>query len=302
VNVLAIVVAPGLATIQDGGRPGYSDVGVPVAGAWHRGRYQLAARLLADRADDSVPVIELLAGELWLDLRSPVDVVVVGRSVATADGRPLPIGTVAHLSAGNRLRVHWAGPGPTYVGIAGWRPPRVLGSCSTDTFSRLGGAVLAVGDLLEGVAQAGETSRVGRFHREEPAVTGRIRVIRADHPLATAVVDRKWTVIAQSRSGTRLRSAGWLARADTIASIPVVAGAIQLTPDGEAIVLGPDGGLTGGYPVVGVVASIDRDRLSLLSVTDEVGFAFCDVRAAAVAFEAAGQSLARAVIDPSTLE
>jgi allophanate hydrolase subunit 2 len=81
----------------------------------------------------------------------------------------------------------------------------------------------------------------------------------------------------------------------------MVPGAIQLTPGGEAIVLGPDGGLTGGYPVVAVVASVDLDRVSLLALGDEVDFRAIDVEQAATARLAAVTGLRRALAHPADL-
>ena len=82
-----------------------------------------------------------------------------------------------------------------------------------------------------------------------------------------------------------------------VASAPMVVGAIQLTPSGEAIILGPDGGLTGGYPVVGVVATVDLDRVCLLRPGDRVRFRVVGVDDAALAHgqraERLGRSLTR---------
>lgn len=47
-------------------------------------------------------------------------------------------------------------------------------------------------------------------------------------------------------------------------SFGVVPGAIQLTPSGQPIVLMPDGGVTGGYPVLAVVISADLPALGQL--------------------------------------
>ena len=46
------------------------------------------------------------------------------------------------------------------------------------------------------------------------------------------------------------------------ATAPMVRGAIQVTPSGEPVVLGPDHPTTGGYPVVGVVIAADQGRLA----------------------------------------
>jgi allophanate hydrolase subunit 2 len=297
-TVLARVQSVGLATVQDGGRPGYADAGVPVSGAWHRGRYETVGRLLTGGADASVPAIELIAGELVLRMTRDVVVVVVGPALATIDGRRLATGAVVEVPASAALRVLWRGPGPVYVTLDGWSPERVLGSCATDTFSRLGADPLTAGVELTGRTGSPSRARVGWFQRTEPPTSGPIRVIATGHARAEDFAARRWTVVSQSRSGTRLRSGGWLPPVQSIPSMPMLPGAIQLSADGEAIVLGPDGGLTGGYPVVGVIASVDRDRAGLLSPGDDVAFALWQVGAAAAADSARPPT---AIVDPATL-
>ena len=53
----------------------------------------------------------------------------------------------------------------------------------------------------------------------------------------------------------------------------MVVGAIQLTPSGQPLVLMPDGGVTGGYPVLAIVASSDRTLLGQLVPGAEIRFA-----------------------------
>ena len=55
-------------------------------------------------------------------------------------------------------------------------------------------------------------------------------------------------------------------------SAPMVRGAIQATPSGQLVVLGPDHPTTGGYPVVAVVAESDLGRLLARRPGAEVRF------------------------------
>jgi allophanate hydrolase subunit 2 len=110
-----------------------------------------------------------------------------------------------------------------------------------------------------------------------------------------------WEVTSAARSGVRLRTAVVRAPRESIASQPMVPGAVQLAPSGEAIVLGPDGALTGGYPVVCVVASVDADRVSILRPGDDVAFAPVGVDEAARAYRARMTEARRAVVHPTDL-
>jgi allophanate hydrolase subunit 2 len=47
-----------------------------------------------------------------------------------------------------------------------------------------------------------------------------------------------------------------------LASFPVVTGSVQITPSSELVVLGPDAGVSGGYPVLGVARRKGLDELA----------------------------------------
>jgi antagonist of KipI len=52
-------------------------------------------------------------------------------------------------------------------------------------------------------------------------------------------------------------------------------GVLQLPPDGHPILLLADHQTTGGYPVIGVVASVERTRLAQLKPGDSLRFVPC---------------------------
>jgi allophanate hydrolase subunit 2 len=298
-DVIAVVEAVGIATVQDGGRHGHASVGVPVSGALHRLRYRTATALLAGRVDDRMPAVEILAGDLGLRVGHDTALGVVGPARVTIDGRATANGTVVLARAGSRVRVTVDGPGPAYAVIDGWQAPSTLGSAATDTFSRLGPAPLRAGDRLPG-RRPTASDRIGVFHRRRLEEGGPIRVVACGDPGLADFVARRWAVASTARSGVRL-GGGPPHAVGSIPSMPMVIGAIQLTPSGEAIVLGPDGGLTGGYPVVAVVASVDLDRLSLLRSGDTVAFRSVDVDEAARAHAAASLAEERALAHPAHL-
>jgi allophanate hydrolase subunit 2 len=76
----------------------------------------------------------------------------------------------------------------------------------------------------------------------------------------------RWTVLPVSdRSGLRLSGPRISRRDGDLPSEGVVPGGIQVPGDGIPIVLGPDAGVTGGYPVVAVVVDADLDTLGQLA-------------------------------------
>lgn len=74
-----------------------------------------------------------------------------------------------------------------------------------------------------------------------------------------------------SRMGLRLEGSVQSHRHD-LPSEPCVPGAVQVTPDGTLIVLGPDGPTLGGYPKPIVVISADLPRVGQLSPGAPISF------------------------------
>jgi allophanate hydrolase subunit 2 len=61
-------------------------------------------------------------------------------------------------------------------------------------------------------------------------------------------------------------------RVDELPSEPCVFGSIQVTSAGSPVVLGPDHPVTGGYPVIAVVAARHLDRLAQLRPGETLRF------------------------------
>ena len=72
-----------------------------------------------------------------------------------------------------------------------------------------------------------------------------------------------------ARSGVRLStktsSFKNLEKFSNLGSLPVFPGVVQITPAEEIIILGPDSGVTGGYPILGYVPDSHMHLLSRLS-------------------------------------
>jgi allophanate hydrolase subunit 2 len=96
------------------------------------------------------------------------------------------------------------------------------------------------------------------------------------------LLDTNWEVDPHSdRSGVRLRERANGRAASTadagssvpgILSMPMVWGAIEVPPGGSPICLLADHPTVGGYPVVGVVASVDLPVLGQLAPSTSVTF------------------------------
>ncbi len=304
------VVEPGfLTTVQDGGRPDWTHLGVPVGGACDP--WSLAvANLLVGNAPGAATLEMTIVGPT-LDIHEDVVAAVAGANL----GGPRP-GRAIRLRAGERL----AFPGSAstvegaraYLAIAGGIDvPEVLGSRSTGLGAGLGGYegralragdVLHIGDGRPGVggdAVWPMTDREPQAPGTEPA----LRVVRGPAAgggrLAALLADR-WTVAAGSdRVGIRLEGPPITAfDVGAVLSHGVTFGAIQLPPDGAPIVLLADGQTTGGYPVPAIVITADRPRLGQLRPGVAVAFeeVSLDVARAALLGQAAALEKGAAIV------
>jgi biotin-dependent carboxylase-like uncharacterized protein len=123
-----------------------------------------------------------------------------------------------------------------------------------------------------------------------PAASGPDGAARLAELLATA-----WFVTGEyDRRGLRLDAESPIRLPPDLErpSQGVVPGAIQLTTSGQPIVLMPDAGTTGGYPVIAIVTSADLGILGQLSAGSPVRFKRIDADAATAAAVALEQLLA----------
>ncbi len=276
------VLAPGLlTTVQDVGRPGHRDEGVPLSGACDPVSMAVANRLAGN--PPGAPVLEctLLGPDLLV--LSDVTIAIAGADLgATAQpsGRRLSPGQAHHLVAGERLSMPGSGHARgcrAYLAVAGGVDvPLVLGSRSTSLvggFGGLEGRALRTGDRLAAGAFAPKAvpddATAGGTRLLLPHPDASVRVLPAPAlsglgegaAALDALCDATWGVSPVSdRRGLRLVGPPMPPAAPSDGgSHGVIPGTIQLTPDGTPIVLLADAGTTGGYPVIAVVVSVDLD-------------------------------------------
>jgi len=263
------VVSPGpYACYQDLGRPGRAHQGVPRSGAADRRALRLGNRLVGN--SEGAAAVEALLGSIELETIDDAVAAVTGASCQVSAGSRLEGMNVAlRLGAGERLRCATSTRGlRVYVSVrGGFAPPPVLGSRSYDELGRIGPPPLAAGDELEaGLNVTGpiwwEPAPVAA-----PAAEPTLRLRpgpRDDWATAealTLLISSVWTVLpASNRTGLRLSGPVLTRRAGELPSEPTLPGAVQLPADGQPILLGPDSGTTGGYPVLAVVCEEDMDH------------------------------------------
>jgi biotin-dependent carboxylase-like uncharacterized protein len=279
--VTALLVRhPGaLSTVQDLGRPGRAHLGVPRSGAADRSALRLANRLVGNA--EGTAALEVLGGGAVLEATADLVVAVTGaRCEVRVEDRPQGRHAALALGAGQVLRL-----GPALAGIrvylalrGGIDAPVVLGSRSYDQLGALGPPPLVAGQHLAlGEAVQGPPAWEG-VPVDDPTSAPVLTIVpgpRLDWLDAGlhALVEGAWSVSPHSdRTGVRLDGPALARRDGDLPSEGTVVGGVQVPPDGRPIVLGPDAGVTGGYPLVAVVVDSDLDVLGQLAPGAEVRF------------------------------
>lgn len=268
---LRVLRAAGPAWLQDGGRPGHEALGVPRGGALCRARWARCNRAVGNPMNS---VALELFGTFALEAESPC-------VVALDEERRV-------LRAGESLLVE---PAPSarvrYLSVrGGFRAPLQLGgrgSLAAGGLGARGGAPLARGDVLESEVPAGpplppleqglfealwsdlDAAPLLRASRGPDSELFAPRLGVPGEELAVQISR------ASDRLGTRLVDPSRrLASAARLPSQPMLAGAIEATPSGELLALGPDHPTAGGYPLWAVLVEADLDRLGSLAPGTEV--------------------------------
>lgn len=265
---LEVLDACGLTSVQDLGRPGFQHLGVSPGGAADPVMAAAANRLVGN--PDEAAVLECAMRGPLLKFHHPARVAWLGWNDEKG-GRPEELGAGAEIDL--RRRTHAL---RGYVAVAGGIDvPRVLGSRATDVrtgFGGLHGRVLRGGDRLPmGKPCAGP--HAGDWHVNWPRAEDGILEIRflpglqqswfTEESLG-AFRDSIYQISPMSdRTGARLDGAV-LKRDETneLLSQPVVAGSVQVPPDGRPIVLMAERQTIGGYPQIAHVISADVPKLA----------------------------------------
>jgi biotin-dependent carboxylase-like uncharacterized protein len=287
-----LVDEPGLAsTVQDLGRPGFYNVGIPLGGAMDTLAHEVANLLVGN--DPRTATVECTFTGPRLTVTEPTTMAVTGAVMdVKVNGETIAPWTAVDLAEGDVVACAYASAGARiYLAFAGGIDvPAVLGSRSTYGLGRIGGIEgrpLVAGDRLElGPATPGH--HAGRRLDEQlwPQLGGRTesRIVWGpyDHRLTEdsrrmlTTQDWKLTPVAD-RTGLRFngdekfqfvpREQPFGAGSDpsNIVDAGYAMGSIQIPGGSQPIVLHRDAVSAGGYAMVATVISPDLNALAQLA-------------------------------------
>ncbi len=271
------VISPGaLTTVQDLGRFGYQQSGMPCSGVMDQQAYRTANELLGNENGEAVLEFTMFGGSYLFD--EDAVIAVTGADMAPLlNGCPCPVYQPVKVNAGSTLFLGMAVSGcRTYLGVAGGIDvPVVLGSRSTNMKCRIGGyegRALLAGDILAVGAGGKAFEELSGRSAAHPVYSDTITVRVIEGPQDDYFTEKgkkdfyssAYTVSEQSdRMGCRLEGPVIESLHGTdIISDGIVFGSIQVTSAGQPIVLLADRQTTGGYAKIATVCTADLPLLA----------------------------------------
>jgi biotin-dependent carboxylase-like uncharacterized protein len=281
---------PGLATtVQDQGRTGHYNVGIPQSGSLDQYSAELGNALVGNTAREAVLECTYLGPVLTTD--SDAVIAVTGAPVEVkVNGEQRPQWTRLLLKAGDQLSFGIIRGGTRYyIAVQGGIDvPEVLGSRSTYSLGGIGGFkgrkleaadVVPVGAPLNG----GKLPQAGTVPEEFRTVYAKEQEVRIvlglyDHRLTDEglgnLLNEEWKVTpVADRMGLRYSGPGvkWKEREQpfgagsdpsNIVDAGYAVGSIQIPGGTQPIILHRDAVSGGGYAMVGTVISADMDLVA----------------------------------------
>jgi len=282
------VLNPGmLTTVQDMGRYGYQQFGVPVSGVMDQRAAAIANILVGNSQNEAVLECTLLGPHLRFDADNCF-AITGGELTASLDGVSVPTYKAISAKAGQVLRFSAPAKGcRAFIAFAGGLDIKpVMGSCSTYIKAAIGGfngRKLAKDDVIGFKAPCAELKNMGLRSIASELITRDVYTVHVvmgpqddaftDEGIAT-FLSSTYTVSAQSdRMGCRLEG-------DVIAhktggdiiSDGISFGAIQVPSSGQPIIMLSDRQTTGGYTKIANVISFDLRIMAQLKPGDKIRF------------------------------
>lgn len=284
------VLEPGiLTTIQDRGRFGFGQFGVPPSGALDPFSFNVA-NLLVNNQGNEACLETTLAGLKLKALQEFVIAITGGDFSPTLNGEPLEMWRAHLLIEGDIIAFKKVRSGSRgYLSISGgFIVPEVMGSRSTylsGKFGGLEGRPLKKGDILYRPSSPPQLKSVGlRYPEEWIPIFEKDTIFRAipgpqDHHFTPDGLNTFYSSIYEvspqsDRMGIRLNGPAIERRADveeSIISEGLLSGAIQVPGDGKPIIILNEL-VTGGYTKIATIISADLTRVAQLKPGDRVRF------------------------------
>ena len=283
---LKVVKAGMFTTIQDGGRVGIQQYGVPVCGFMDTESAHLANLLVGNVATEALIECTLL-GPTFEVLQDTVIAITGADMLATIDGTVVEMNKPIRVKTNQKISLGSAKEGlRTYMAIAGGiNTTLVFNSKSTYTYGNFGGLkgrALKKGDVIDVLYKEHIGGDFGKVKRSPILKNIQLNCFKGpEFELFSELEIQKLITstykVSQNsnRMGIRLEGKTLeLGEQKEIISSAIVKGTVQITSSGQPIVMMADAPTTGGYLRIANLDLNSINKLAQASFSTRIRFSF----------------------------
>lgn len=269
------IIKPGfLATVQDTGRYGYADSGLSQSGVADEHAYHWANYLLGNHFNDAA--VEMTLGHCEWQALNEMEIIITGADLSfTIDQQRVPLWQTLLIKEGQVLKCQTARKGlgiRSVIGVkGGFQTQLLFGSRAVNCREKVGEAIKA-DDILVTLPLRGKMKRNRQIaHYLKPDYRQELALrLMPSYQYQHFTKDQRATLLnqqylinsASDRTGCRLHGQGIPAVPVTMVSEGIAYGSVEITTDGQPIILLKDRPTIGGYPKIGTVLSLDLAKLA----------------------------------------
>ena len=270
------VIQPGLfTTIQDGGRHGFRNIGIPTSGFMDQESAWAANKLVNNNKYESLLEITLTGPTLIFNCNCVISIT-GGDFNPLINNLPVKMYQSINVSSGDILKLNNTINGArSYIAISGGLNVKSLFG-SKSFFSNISDSYhLKKGDEIK-VSKKSE-SQILKWDKLKFNLNRFMKVFKGpEYDLLSTNSKKKlfkneFTINTNNRMAYNLEEKLQV-DIKTIISSPVLPGSVQLTPSGKIIILHRDCQTTGGYPRILQLDTNSLNNLSQLKFNDKIKF------------------------------
>ena len=270
------VIQPGLfTTIQDGGRHGFRNIGIPTSGFMDQESAWAANELVDNNKDESLLEITLPGPTLIFNCNCVISIT-GGDFNPLINNLPVKMYQSINVRTGDILKLNNTINGArSYIAVSGGLNVKSLFGSKSFFINISDSYYLKKGDEIK-VSKTSE-NKILKWNKLKFNLNRFMKVFKGPEYDLLSINSKKKLFKNEFTINTNNRMAYNLEETlqvdiKTIISSPVLPGSVQLTPSGKIIILHRDCQTTGGYPRILQLDTNSLNNLSQLKSNDKIKF------------------------------
>ena len=270
------VIQPGLfTTIQDGGRHGYRNIGIPTSGFMDQESARAANKIVDNDMEESLIEITLKGPTLLFNNNCTISIT-GGDFNPLINGMPIKMYESINVKLGDTLKINNTKNGARcYLAISGGIDVKsIFGSKSflsniTESYYLRKGDEIKISD--------NSNNKILKKNKLKFKLNRSMDVFKGPEfdllsiKVKNILFENEFTIRSNSRMAYNLDEKAQIGIKSIISS-PVMPGSVQLTPSGKMIILHRDCQTIGGYPRILQLDTNSLNNLSQLKSNDKIKF------------------------------